>query len=106
MKYSPLSMSRRHVLGDLYSRCDAIAGSIPVYLDGDERQLLGHVDQSLGHFADAFSFFLDEDVCKRLSAGQYGYVIDYDNSSDKPTGGSLKLTSITLVHRTGYPKRK
>ena len=83
------------MLGELYSRCDSITDSIPVYLAGEEPTLLGHVDQSLGHFADAFSFFIDEVSCKKLCSGQYDYKFDYN----KATGRSLRLNSITLVGR-------
>ena len=86
MAISVLSLSRRHVLGELYDRCEVLAGSIPVYLAGDEPTLLGYADQSLGHYADAFSFHLDPDSCKKLSAGQFGYTFDFKHSNPKVTG--------------------
>ena len=96
----------RHVLGDLYERCDSITAAIPVYLAGDEPTLLGHADESLGHYADAFSFHLDTDSCKKLSAGQYTYMIGYDHTDPKGKGSRqrIKLTSITLKGREGYAK--
>ena len=106
MSLAILSLSRRHVLGSLYDRCDAITGSIPVYLAGDEPDLLGYADEALGHYADAFSFHLDADSCKKLSAGQFSYSIGYDHSEphkDK-SRGRVKLTSITLVRHKGYEK--
>lgn len=104
MTYRPLSLKRRHVLGDLYDRCNAIVDSIPVYLAGDEKELLGHVDQSLGHFADAFSFFVAEDVCKKLSANQFGYAFDYEYLSENEARSRVKLNSITLIGREPYKK--
>src|SRR5436305_13801489 len=110
MTYSPLSVSRRHVLGDLYPRCDSLAEQVPVYLagtePGPEPELLGHADESLGHFADAFTFHLADDLCKKLSAGQYTYSFDYRLSDPKHNGsrGRIVLTSITLTGRKGYQK--
>lgn len=107
MTLAVLSVSRRHVLGTLYDRCDAIEGSIPVYLSGgDPPDLLGYADQSLGHYADAFSFHLDGDSCKKLSAGQFSYSIGYEHSESHAAGerGRVRLTSITLVRHKGYEK--
>lgn len=106
MAIAILSLSRRHVLGTLHNRCDTIEGSIPVYLAGDEPELLGYADESLGHYADAFSFHLDADSCKKLSAGQFSYDIGYDHSAPHSDGerGRVKLTSITLVRHKGYEK--
>jgi hypothetical protein len=104
--YSPVSLSRRHVLGDLYGRCDALGEQIPVYLAGETRELLGHVDESLGAYRDAFSFHLADDICKRLSAGQYSYSVDYKHTNPKQAGngGRIELISITLNARKGYDK--
>lgn len=106
MAINILSLSRRHVLGDLYERCDAITAAVPVYLAGAEPTLLGHADESLGHYADAFSFHLDTDSCKKLSAGQYTYTIGYDHTDPKAKGTRrrIRLTSITLKGREGYAK--
>lgn len=106
MAYSPLSLSRRHVLGDLYARCDSLAGEVPVYLSGVEPELLGHADEGLGHFADAFTFHISDDFCKKLSAGHYQYSFDYDYSDPKVTGSQSRITlnSITLNARKGYEK--
>lgn len=106
MAINILSLSRRHVLGDLYDRCDAIKESIPVYLAGEEPLLLGYADESLGHYADAFSFHLDPDTCKKLSGGQFGYTISFDPSDPKAKGsrGRVRLTAITLTGRKGYEK--
>ena len=100
------SLSRRHVLGDLYDRCDSITDTIPVYLAGDEPTLLGHADESLGNYTDAFSFHLDIDSCKRLSSGQFTYLIGYDLIGAKAAASRrrIKLTSITLKPREGYAK--
>lgn len=101
MSFSPLSLSKRHVLGDLYAKCEAFTENIPVYLLGDENELLGYVDQSLGHYADAYTFHLGDDVCKRLSAGQYTYEFDVENSG---VNGGVSLKTIFLKARKSYKK--
>ena len=106
MQTGPISLSRRHVLGDLYSRCEAI-DSIPVYLDSVDGELLGHVDQALGHYADAFSFYLDSDMCKKLSAGHFTYAFSYEYSDGEQIGRGhrrVRLASICLVSRKGYER--
>jgi hypothetical protein len=106
MTYSPLSLARRHVLGDLYGRCDALKGSVPVYLAGEKPELLGHADESLGRYADAFSFHLTDDMCKKLSAGHFTYTFDYRPSNPTKTDSRSRITlrSITLTSRRGYAK--
>lgn len=99
-------MSRRHVLGDYYSRCEAIV-SVPVYLDSSKGEMLGYVDQGLGHYADAFSFHVPDDICKKLSAGHFTYSFEFDYSERKATPGRhrrVKLSSISLVPRKNYEK--
>jgi hypothetical protein len=106
MTFSPLSISRRQVLGTLYSRCEPLEGQIPVYLDGAEPELLGHADECLGRFADAFSFHLADDVCKKLSSGQYIFSFEY-NFSDPARNGSrdrVSVTAIMLAGRKPYEK--
>lgn len=100
MTYSPLAIKRRHVLGDLYSQCDAVE-MVPVYSDNAEGEMLGYVDESLGHYADAFLFHLPEDVCKKLSSGHYIYSFDYDYTDPEVTGrrGRIKLNYIFLTGR-------
>ena len=97
-------MSRRHVLGDYYSRCEAV-GSVPVYLENADGEMLGYVDQGLGHYADAFSFHLSEDVCKKLSAGYFTFAFDF-SYADAVQGRSrkVKLNSISLIARQNYAK--
>lgn len=102
----PVSFSRRHVLGELYGRCDELTEQIPVYLGGEIPELLGHVDEALGHYRDAFSFHLEPDVCKRLSAGHYTYSFDYEHTEldQKGSRGRITLRAITLLTRKGYDK--
>ena len=100
-------MSRRHVLGDYYSRCEAIE-SVPVYLNNTEGEVLGHVDQGLGHYADAFSFHLSPEICKRLSTGYFTYGFDFGYAEAEVVSGQrrrIKLNSIFLVERQNYEKR-
>jgi len=103
---SPLSVTRRHVLGDFYSRCDSIV-SVPVYLETAGGEMLGYVDEGLGNYADAFCFHLAEDVCKKLSAGHFIYSFDFDYRKEAGVPERrqrIKLNSIVLVMRKGYAK--
>lgn len=106
MTYSPLSLSRRHVLGDLYARCESLTGDVPVYLVGEERELLGHVNEGLGHYADAFCFHLSDEVCKRLSAGHYAYSFECTPTDPQSTGSRsrVNLDAITLTAGKPYEK--
>lgn len=89
MKYSPLAIKRRNILGDIYSKCELVEG-IPVYLEDKDGEAVGHVDESLGRYADAFVFHLPEEVCKKLSTSGYEVFID----SNKPD----ERDRITLNH--------
>jgi len=106
MTFAPLSLSRRHVLGDLYSRCEAIEGEIPVFLGGDEIEVLGHADESLGHFTDAITFHVADNICKKLAVGQFVYSFEYEYIDPQPSvsRGRIKLSSITLNARKAYEK--
>jgi len=103
-----LSLSRRHVLGDLYQRCDASREHIPVYLAGDDAApvLVGYADESLGYYADAFSFHLGSDECKKLATGNFTFSIGYEFSRAGETNsrGRVKVSSITLTGRKTYDK--
>ncbi len=108
MAHSPITMARRHILGDLNQRCEPIQ-SVPVHLDEMTGEMLGFADESLGKYADAVTFHLADDVCKKLSMGQFTYSIEYDYAdvddvSAAPSKRRIKLTSITLVSRKGYEK--
>jgi hypothetical protein len=106
MGNSPLSITRRHVLGDYYGRCNSIV-SIPVYLETTGGEMLGYADECLGHYADAFSFHLSEEVCKKLSAGHFTYSFDFDYCREAGVSQHrqrIKLNSIILVMRKGYAK--
>jgi len=97
MSYSPLAIKRSYVLGDIYKNCDTVE-SVPVYLNNESGELLGHADESMGRYADAFLFHLPEDVCKKLSTGHYNYSFGYDvlyNQTDKKR--HIKLNHILLV---------
>lgn len=101
MSSTALSFSRRHVLGDLHAKCEAMLEPVPVYLAGEEKELLGHADEGLGHYADAFTFHLPDDVCKRLASGQYTFEFDLDHSEKK---GKFILRSILLKMGKPYEK--
>lgn len=103
---SPISLSRRHVLGDLYSRCAALTDQVPVYLEGDDCEVLGHANEQLGVFADAISFFLSEGNCKKLASGGFRFAVDYDVSTAESNvkTGQVVVTSITLLAPKNYEK--
>lgn len=106
MSYSPLTFSRRHVLGDLYARCER-STEVPVFLGSVDGEKLGYVDEGLGRYADAFTFHISEENCKKLAAGQFEYSIGYEPASDESgavQGRRVKLTSITLIQRKAYKK--
>jgi hypothetical protein len=114
MAYSPLSMARRHVLGDLYERCDAISETVPVYLNENEPdhvgevvpELVGHADESHGHYADAFTFHISDELCKRLSAGHFTYELQYELAPAATKGSHRRvcISSISLIARQNYKK--
>ncbi|MGI8470445.1 MAG: hypothetical protein ACR2N3_18555 [Pyrinomonadaceae bacterium] len=95
MMYSPLSIRRRNILGDIYTKCDPIT-SIPVYMETKTEEPIGFVDESLGRYSDAFVFHLPEDICKKLSTSSYQVFIDFE-SPDKEN--RIKLNHIILVSR-------
>jgi len=97
-------MSRRHVLGDYYSRCEALV-NVPVYMDNADGEMLGYADQGLGHYADAFSFHLPEDICKKLSSGYFTFSFDFSYADAVPgRSRKVKLNSISLIARQNYEK--
>jgi hypothetical protein len=108
MAYSPLTLSRRHVLGELYSRCERVV-EVPVYLNELSGERLGFADESLGVYADALTFHISEENCKKLAGGQFLYSFNYDfaNRSDAALPAAkrrVKLKSIMLIMRKGYEK--
>ena len=108
MSYSPLTISRRHVLGELYARCDRLE-TVPVYLNDLLGERLGFVDESLGKYADAFTFHISEENCKKLAGGQFTYSFQYEFAEKARAGITaakrrIRLTSIMLTMRKGYEK--
>jgi hypothetical protein len=101
MSFSPLSISRKHVLGEISARCEVATENIPVYLIGEENELLGHAAEAPSHYADTLIFHLADDVCKRLSAGQYTYEFDLEHTG---TEGRLILKTIFLKAPKLYKK--
>lgn len=107
--YSPLTLSRSHVLGQLYARCDRLVKDVSVYLNDEAGEKLGFVNESLGHYADAFTFHLSEENCKKLAGGQFTYSFDYHFSESAAAAASparrrIRLISIFLTARKGYDK--
>jgi len=100
-------MARRHVLGELNYRCEPVQ-NVPVFLDDTGGQTLGFVDESHGKYADALTFHLEDDFCKKLATGQFTYSFEFDFADEKDTASPskrrIKLSSITLISRKGYEK--
>ena len=108
MAHSPLTLSRRHVLGDLYAQCEPLE-SVPVYWNDLEGSEIGFVDQSTGDYADAFTFHMGEEFCRKLAAGQilchFNYEFAGKAAKSVPRGkGRIRLTSFVLLTRKGYEK--
>ena len=105
MAYGPLALSRRHVLGEHYLRCETIE-SVPVYLNDMTGEVIGHVDESMGKYADAFLFHLSEEMCKKLSAGHFTYSFEFENVDTVPpaAGRRFRLVAVVLTARKGYAK--
>jgi hypothetical protein len=104
MKYSPLTMSRSRILGNLYTQCDRLKDHIEVYLNDTAGEKLGVVDESLGKYADAFTFHLSEENCKMLAGGKYDYTFDYKFSAPAEPSPlrakrRIKLISMFLTAR-------
>ena len=108
MANSPLMLSRRHVLGDLYSKFDRFT-SVPIFWHDALETPLGTVEESEGGYADAFTFHIAEEFCKKLAAGQlickFNYEFADGNAGKKSkVGRRLKLTSFVLESRQNYEK--
>jgi len=108
MAHGPVTLSRRHVLGDLYARCEHVV-EVPVFLDDVAGERLGFADESQGIYADAFTFRISEEYCKKLAEGQLLYSFNYDLSAKGAKGvpasrRAIKLSSIILKMRKGYTK--
>jgi hypothetical protein len=105
MAQSPLTMARRHILGDLYGKCEPVV-DVPVYLNDSSGEPLGHVDESLGKYADAFTFHVADDICKKLASGQFTFSFEYEHAKGKVAGSPrrIRLRSIVLIARKGYDK--
>ena len=105
MSYSPLAIKRSHVLGDLYKSCEPVE-NVPVYMNDAAGELLGHVDESLGKYADAFVFHLSEDICKKLSSGHFNYGFDYEEVQPKADKNrQIKLNYIMLIGKKVASKK-
>lgn len=101
MSYSPIAIKRSYVLGTIYKQCEPIE-SIPVYLNDSTGEPLGYVDESLGHYADAFKFNLPEIICKKISTNHYDYSFgfEYFEKTVKTAGKRrIKLEHILLVEK-------
>lgn len=106
MEKNPLSLKRRHVLGNLYNKCENIT-TIPVYLDTVSDEPIGFADESLGRYVDAFTFHLPEPICKKLSSN--GYVVGFDYDVSELNQKKYKLNHFVLVAPKSAviaPKRK
>ena len=106
MEKNLINLKRRHVLGNLYSKCENIE-SIPVYLDVVTDEPIGFADESLGRYVDAFSFHLPETTCKKLASNGYVVAIDYEISLENSK--KYQINHFVLVApptAVSAPKRK
>ena len=97
MKYSPLTMSRSRILGNMYTRSDRLNDHIAVYLNDSTGEKLGVVDECLGKYADAFTFYLSEENCKMLAGGKFDYTFDYRFAAPAETTSSRSKRRIRLI---------
>jgi hypothetical protein len=96
-KYSPLTMSRSRILGNMYTQCDRLNDHIEVYLNDTAGEKLGVVDESLGKYADAFTFHLSEENCKMLAGGKYDYTFNYQFAAQAEATPSRSKRRIQLI---------
>ena len=105
MTFIPITLARRHVLGKHYNRCDRMTTDVSVYLNDKTGERLGFVDEGSNKYADAFTFHLPEDFCKKLADGHFIYTFEFRSSASLPASSSakrrVKLTSIFLTMRPG-----
>jgi hypothetical protein len=107
---NPVTMARRHILGDLNYRCERVQ-NVPVYLENTAGEVLGFVIESSNQFADALTFHLADDVCKKVATGHFGYSCDYyytdgnDTARRARNGGNAQLDNALTEERPrrGHP---
>lgn len=107
MTHKALTFSRRHILGDLYDRCDPVV-SVPIYWNNILDSSLGYVEEGTDKYVDAFTFYMSEELCKKLAAGQLTCSFDYEYvkaSKSVPAGRRrIKVTAFILVRpKTAEP---
>jgi hypothetical protein len=105
MTVASIALKRRHVLGDLYSKCDPL-DTIPVYMEEKSEESIGYADESMGVFTDAFLFHLPEDICKKLGTSHYKFGFNYNYSGETVRGARrINLNYILLIANAVLPKR-
>ena len=110
MANTPLTLSRRHVLGDLYPQCERLT-SVPVFWESVVGSPLGFVEEGTTSHGDAFTFHIDEQLCRKLAAGQILCLFNYE-FAEESNGGTprgkrrIKLTSFVLSTRPDEDKPK
>jgi hypothetical protein len=77
--------------------------NVPVYLNDAEGEMIGYANEGMGHYADALTFHIPEDLCKKLSTGHFEFSFSYDFSdpdAEITSGRRVKLNYICLTGRT------
>ena len=97
-------MSRSRILGNMYARCERLVDHIAVYLNDAAGEKLGSVDESLGKYADAFTFHLSEENCKMLAGGKFDYSFDCQFSESAELVSSRSKRRIQLVSMILKPR--
>lgn len=93
----------------MYARCDRLKDYIAVYLNDAAGEKLGVVDESLGKYADAFTFHLSEENCKMLAGGKFDYSFDCQFAelpavTSPKSKRRIRLISMFLTARATHEK--
>ena len=81
----------------MYTQCDRLIDHIAVYLNDAAGEKLGVVDESLGKYADAFTFHLSEENCKMLAGGKYDYTFNYQFAAPAAVTSTKSKRRIQLI---------
>ena len=101
MANNPLTLSRRHVLGDLYAQCDAVT-EVPIFWTDPAGPPIGYVSDTDGKYSDSLTFHMGDEFCRKLAGGQLLCQFNYEHTSDADVRSSkksrrLRLTSFVLT---------
>lgn len=109
MQFSPLTIRRRYILGNLTDKC-GVVNEVPIYLNEITESPVGYVNELPERYKDAFLFHLPEDICKRLASNGYNLDLDYDfceQEAKSKNNKQIRLNHIILTSRASsvIPRR-